>query len=207
MKIKALIYDIEIEKGIRPSDPTKIIEGIQYCDGWRDFANMGISVICGYSYIDESYKVWLGDDLGSFKLALENHTHIVGFNNANFDDQLLKHLGIDLVDNYGLISFDLLRATWKCLGLGVDRDSFKKETHGGLGLENFAQLNLGLGKTGTGESAPVLWQQGHKSRVINYCLNDVKLTKLLFDKVIKDGYLLNPKDRQVALWLEDWLIK
>lgn len=200
--IKALIYDIEIEKGIRPSDPTKIIEGIQYCDGWRDFDNMGISVICGYSYIDQNCKVWLGENLADFAEEYNKHSVVVGFNNYAFDDKLLSANG---VNPYRLnpAGFDILRAAWQSLGL--DPDNFVPATHGGLGLDAFAQANLGLRKTGTGENAAILWQQGQKSKVINYCLNDVKLTKLLFDKIVWSGYLYNPKNTEQKLWLKNYL--
>jgi hypothetical protein len=37
------------------------------------------------------------------------------------------------------------------------------------------QETFGLAKTGHGAMAPVWWQQGHHSKVIDYCLNDVWL--------------------------------
>ena len=42
--MRALIYDIEIIKAI-PSKNGERITGIEYCEGWKDHANMGISVI------------------------------------------------------------------------------------------------------------------------------------------------------------------
>mgnify|MGYP001588336156 CR=1 FL=1 len=42
-----IIIDVEIEKGIlgRGEIP---IAGIEYCNGWRDFDNMGVSGACRY---------------------------------------------------------------------------------------------------------------------------------------------------------------
>lgn len=49
---KILIYDCEIIKAIR--DPKKVdLAHIEYCNGWDDYENMGISVI-GVNCIDKN---------------------------------------------------------------------------------------------------------------------------------------------------------
>jgi hypothetical protein len=42
-----IIVDIEILKAI-PKSGEALIPGIEYCAGWRDFENMGITVVCTY---------------------------------------------------------------------------------------------------------------------------------------------------------------
>lgn len=54
---KILIYDCEIIKAIR--DPKKVdLAHIEYCNGWDDYENMGISVI-GVNYITEEGMKYL----------------------------------------------------------------------------------------------------------------------------------------------------
>ena len=48
-----LIYDCEIAKAIQGRNETRL-EGVEYCDGWEDFGNMGISCICAFD------SVWRG---------------------------------------------------------------------------------------------------------------------------------------------------
>ena len=57
-----------------------------------------------------------------------------------------------------------------------------RKTRAGYSLDALALANLGQAKTGHGALAPELWQQGRYHEVIRYCLNDVWLTKQLFDK-------------------------
>ena len=64
--------------------------------------------------------------------------------------------------------------------VGQPRQYIKGITRGGYNLNNLALKNLGVGKTGTGALAPQLWQDGKKKEVIHYCLNDVRLLKLLY---------------------------
>lgn len=56
---------------------------------------------------------------------------------------------------------------------------------GALGAAN------GFPKTGTGELAPKLWQEGRKNDVADYCRNDVKVTYRLLQRGIK-GELIDP---------------
>lgn len=44
-----IIYDCEIVKAI-PNKEGLLIPNIQYCAGWREFSEMGISCIGAYDY-------------------------------------------------------------------------------------------------------------------------------------------------------------
>ncbi len=41
--------------------------------------------------------------------------------------------------------------------------------------------------------APVDWQRGHHGKVIDYCLNDVKLTRQLFELALAGSRVIHPK--------------
>ncbi|MGL5748929.1 MAG: hypothetical protein ACRCXT_00260, partial [Paraclostridium sp.] len=87
--MKILIYDCEIIKAIR--DPKKVdLAHIEYCNGWDDYENMGISVI-GVNFISEegdaisNHNATLNRDLGinAFQDGLDITDVLVGFNNQS----------------------------------------------------------------------------------------------------------------------------
>lgn len=57
-------------------------------------------------------------------------------------------------------------------------------------LDAVAKAN-GMAKTGSGEKAPKLWQQGKRQEVINYCQFDVRITYELLRLGI-EGNLKDP---------------
>lgn len=193
MKEGLIIYDIEIRKAIPShSDP---IPDIEYCKGWHDFENMGIACICAYRYSDDSYHVFLEDNLGDFGLMLNDAKSIIGYNNFRFDDNLCA---TNLLVVRRTKSMDLLDAIWKAAEMKTPEARFQK----GFGLDNMAFINLGQKKTLDGATAPIQWQRGYRGQVINYCMSDVWLTKLLIDKVLDTGELINPLDTKRFLRIE-----
>ncbi len=82
------IYDLEIKNII----PTKSYKdsSLTYCNGWNDFAGMGIS--CGgVSYADK-HEIFTDPKLLYERLiSLQNSgVYVGGFNNFKFDDKLLS---------------------------------------------------------------------------------------------------------------------
>lgn len=195
--IRYLVYDIEIFKAIPPKVYSEWIEGIAYCNGWDDKANMGISVICAAANdMQSSVFCWREDqdNLKRFQWEVERHDLLVGFNSESFDDQVLASHGIEVHTGY-----DILREFYRAKGLNPYPEKFDSR-YAGCGLNAIAQAN-GLGaKTGDGALAPVWWQQGEKDRVVEYCIQDVKLTQAIFEKILNDEPLNDPvSGRQVML--------
>ena len=166
-----------------------VIQDIDYCDGWHDHANMGISVIGAYDYITDRYRVFCKDNFHEFLLlAGDGRDPMVSFNGIGFDNKVLRSAQIDIPDSR---CYDILRELWSAVGLGPE---FNYKTHGGFGLERVGKANFSLSKTGNGAIAPVEWQRGNIGNVVDYCLNDVKLTKMTFDRIVETGGLRNPCD-------------
>ena len=175
--MKPLVYDIEIEKAI-PSRLEQREAGIVYCDGWHDHANMGITVIGAYDYADGRYRVFCRDNFSDFLTLTMSRFPLVTFNGIAFDNEVIRRTcGFDLSERP---NYDLLVETWRAAGLST---LFAGTTHMGYGLDAMCERAFGLRKTGQGALAPVLWQRGQIGQVIDYCLNDVHLTRLLFDRV------------------------
>jgi hypothetical protein len=177
-----LIYDIEIIKAVPPKNPGDRIEGIEYCNGWRDFKGMGIACIA-YQINNEPVDVSLSAQ--NFRRIVSELSHtrfVVGFNSMNFDDQLLGcAFGNQFTD------YDLLVEIRAAAGYQSYKDVPQGHTYK---LDAIAQAN-GMAKTGTGELAPIMWQRGQWKEVIEYCKNDVVLTRKLLDLGLA-GELIDP---------------
>ena len=201
-KVQALIFDCEIINCIpnskEPNNPK-----YKYCNGWTDYANMGIATI-GIAAL-HSPDTWFfaergGVRLESFIRLMRSH-FLIGFNSKNFDDKLFKSNGITLSTDYDVLEQIRIAAygspNWQDCPKGFS-----------YSLDAITAAN-GFKKTGHGALAPQLWQDGKRQEVINYCLNDCLITKEILlmgmNGLLKDpntGNLLNlkpPKYRTLTL--------
>lgn len=171
---KILFYDCEISKCVPPKYGY-LDERYEYCGGWEDKQNMGIACICVYATW-LGYRVFLSesDQLDEFRSLASQADEIVGFNSLDFDDRLLAANGVNIRTTYDLLcEVRIASGQPPHYTLGV--------TRGGYNLNGVARANLGRGKTGTGELAPKLWQDGKTKEVIRYCFNDIDLLRELYD--------------------------
>jgi hypothetical protein len=204
---KFIIYDTEIIKCI-PSSKQENDLSFSYCEGWRDFPNMGISVICAYISQGLDYPQGFHDFVNYensipgyfpfFADILAQEPLIIGFDSKAFDDNLLRANEIEIESDYDLLELVRLAA----YGSISWQDQPEGYTYS---LDAIARAN-GLAKSGSGTLAPVLWQQEKFQEVIDYCLNDVKITKNLWDLAIK-GELIDPNNQQkldISQFVEDY---
>jgi hypothetical protein len=185
-----IIYDCEILRAISPEKDSERLDGIEYANGWRDFSNLGISVIGAYDYHEDRYRVFCIDNFTEFQKLVDSANIIVSFNGLAFDNRLCESNGITVPDEK---SYDLLVEVWAAAGLGP---KYQYPSHFGFGLDACVKANfINEAKSGHGAAAPIQWQRGQIGAVIDYCLQDVRLTKLLVDKIIREGYLNNPREK------------
>ena len=192
--MKIAVYDCEIINCI-PSHSHKVAKNQQftYCSGWRDFKNMGISVIgChlqGFNHFKDGFYNFanLNNSIPffcqNFQEILAHHPLLIGFNSRNFDDALLKANNIIVRTDYDVLE-EIRRASYG------SRQWQKQPPGWCYTLEAIARAN-GMKKTGRSELAPKLWQQGERQKVIDYCLNDVFLTVNIL-KLGQEGKLIDP---------------
>ena len=62
-------------------------------------------------------------------------------------------------------------------------------------LDAIARAN-GMAKSGDGQMAPLLWQQGKRQEVIDYALNDVRITRDILKLGLK-GELVDPNTNKL----------
>lgn len=198
-----LIYDCEIARAIPGQDPTAgyvkrtgsdgrvFRKAVEYCAGWRDFAGMGIACIVAVEFGLDRYHVFMRDNLHKFQDLVDSHDVIVGYNALAFDNQLCAANGIQVDDGK---TYDLLVEIWKAAGLAP---TYQGDTHKGFGLGAVCQANLYTGKSGDGAAAPLWFQAGWIGRMIDYCMDDVWLTKRLFWLML-NGYVVDPRPGATA---------
>ena len=163
------IIDVEIKKGILGKGETPM-PGIQYCGGWRDFPNMGCSVVCVFDLSTRLTRVFLEEDFEELRQFVSSGP-TGGFNTRGFDLPLLAHHGIRVDESQHFL----------------DPSAFNWRTHGGWSLDNIMQSTFGLAKSGHGAMAPVWWQQGKVGKVIDYCCRDVWLEGKLIEHLLAGG--------------------
>lgn len=190
------VFDAEIKKRIE--DCSK---------GWQSHDEMGVSVLVVFDYATMRYRVF--DDNTSEEAIdlLWGCELCVGFNTVGFDWKLLKATYPNLILNnqpepitqrvkgFGRRSgdFDILREIW--ISLRLNPDVFDPKTHGGYKLDDVAFETIGLRKTGDGAKAPVLFQEGRWAELCDYCVQDVKIEKELFEFAARYGYVIRNGQR------------
>lgn len=161
--------------------PNKIVLDLET---QKDFAEAGgrsqhsklrVSVCGIYSYADDSYQCFEEARLAKLGEILQAADQVIGYNIREFDFQVLQpYLNFSLET---MPALDILEEIEKVLGHRIR-------------LEAIAQATLGTGKTGSGLAAIGLWKAGQIEELKSYCLNDVKLTKEIYEYAQANGKLL-----------------
>lgn len=142
--------------------------------GSNDPAKLALSVVCIHDSETDSYSSYLEEDLKKLWPILEKTDMLIGYNSDHFDIPLLnKYYPGDLSK---IKSVDLLKEIRASLGRRIK-------------LDDVAEATLGKNKTGHGLEAIVWWRNGEKDKVIKYCLEDVKITKELYEYAQKNKYV------------------
>lgn len=136
--------------------------------------DMQITVVGVYHYGRDEYKTYFLDELPQLESDLKQADLLVGFNNEHFDTPILnKYYKLDL---WSIPSFDILK-------------EFKHITGKRVGLNSIAGATLGMYKSGSGKEAITLYQDGKLKELAEYCLDDVKLTKEVFEYAIRNKHI------------------
>jgi DEAD/DEAH box helicase domain-containing protein len=155
-----LVYDIETKDTFQQV-------------GSRDARKLHISVIGMYSYNEDAYICYTEDELSKFFRRLETASLVVGFTNKHFDDIVVSAYFPEMSK---IPSFDILERVQASLGYRVKLDSIAEGT-------------LGYGKSGDGLKAVRLYADGKIDELCQYCLDDVKITKEVYEFGKQYGFL------------------
>jgi hypothetical protein len=201
---KFLIFDLEIIKAIPPKHEDEWVDGVEYCTGWNDHANMGIACMSYAALSSENESVgcvWssAGGDVASgiakvFNTYKKCGYSIGGLNSRKFDDKVLQANHIDFQSD-----FDILDMVLHAAGM-LGKAYWKMIPKRHYLLDVIASAN-GMTKTGHGALAPIWWQQGLYQRVINYCINDSVIERAVLRKLLA-GELIDPNTNEKLVWSE-----
>lgn len=188
------VFDCEIKKPIEKCSK-----------GWQSHGEMGVSVLCVYDYASGRYRVFDDSNAKEAMEMLQEFDLVVGFNTVGFDWKLLRASWPHLVrETRRSQDYDVLREIW--VALGLDPDCFAPRTHGGYKLDDVAFDSIGMQKSGSGELAPKLFEAGRFAELVDYCLEDVRIEKTLFEYVVATEHVCR-KEELIKLRQWDSLLK
>ena len=159
--MKGLVFDIET---------SDVFDSVK-----KNPEDLTLAVVAVYSYPDDTYTAYTKETLPDLWKIMRNIDTLIGFNNNHFDTPILnKHAPIDLAKEYN--SIDLLGSVRQSLGRRIK-------------LDWIAEGTLGTNKSSDGLQAVEWWKQGEVEKVKQYCIDDVRITKKIFDYALKNQEL------------------
>jgi len=160
--------------------------------GKADPTLLDISVVCAYDSETDKYTSYLQEDLPKLWPLLESADVLITFNGDYFDIPLLnKYYHGDLTK---IKSLDIMAELKKSLGRRI-------------GLGNIAEATLGIGKSAHGLQAVEWWKKGDVESIIKYCIQDVKVTKEVYEYALKNKklkYKDGDKIKDVIIDITGW---
>lgn len=176
--MRKIVFDIETDGIILNSGSKQV------------FPNM--NVICIHDSETDKYYSYTQENLKDLWPIIEKADLIIGYNSDSFDIPILnQYYPGDLTK---IASLDLLSEIKNSLGRRIKMDSV-------------AEATLGRNKTGHGSDAIDWWKQGRHEDVIKYCIEDVRITKDIYEYALKNNSLkyLDGKDiREIKLDTSGW---
>ena len=159
---RKIVLDLETQKNLNE------------VGGHQNLHLLKVSVVGIYDYSDNKYKTFEEKEIPRLEEILREASLVIGFNHKRFDFPVLQpYLSLDL----GKVPY-----------LDIMEEFVKARAHR-IGLNNLAQATLKEGKSGNGLEALRLYSIGDMESLKNYCLDDVRLTKELYEYGIKNKRL------------------
>lgn len=171
MKENMIVIDLETQKGFQ--------------DVGRDKPHLlKISVAGIYRYDTDEFLAIEEKDVFTLEPIIKNASLIIGFNIIHFDLPVIAPYLFTSIDQ--LPTLDLLVEIEKVLGHRVT-------------LESVAEATLKRSKSGSGRDAIELYRQGKIEELKRYCLDDVRITKEIYEYGKKYGkvYFRSNRDFRV----------
>ena len=134
-----------------------------------------VSVVCAYYYETDTWESYLEKDLPRLMKQLEGAERIIGYNSVGFDMPILNNYYAG--DLLKIPQLDMLAEINKSLGYRIKLDAV-------------AAATIGTKKSGHGLQAVQWWKEGKIDEIITYCMQDVKVTKEVYEFGREKGYVL-----------------
>lgn len=160
--------------------------------GKNDPALLDIALVAIHDSETDSYSTYLQEELHMLWPIIERADMLIGFNSDHFDVPLLnKYYPGDLTK---IKSLDILKEI---------RNTYGRR----MKLDQLAEGTLGKNKSGHGLESIAWWKAGEIEKIRTYCIDDVKITKELYDYArangkltFKEGGVLNEVKLDCSTW-------
>jgi DEAD/DEAH box helicase domain-containing protein len=140
----------------------------------NDLSALGVTVVGVHDSETDEFHCYEQHEFKDMWPTFEHADLLVGFNSDHFDIPILnKYYAGDLTK---IPSLDILKEVKNVFGRR-------------LKLDNIAEATLGKKKSGNGLDAVKWWQLGLKEKVKSYCLDDVRITKEVYEYARKHNSL------------------
>lgn len=140
-------------------------------------ADLSISVVCVYNYKDDLFTSYREEELLKLWPLIDACDRIIGWNSLHFDMPLLeKYAG----RNFNHIPhLDLMAKVKDSLGTRMK-------------LDDIARATLNVQKSGHGLQAVEWYKSGEWEKIIKYCIDDVRITRDIYEFAKKNKQLFYP---------------
>ena len=162
-----VVVDVETQKGFNEVDRKKL-------------HLLKVSVACLYDSRSGKYLAFEEKEMLKFEEYLKKADLIIGFNVRDFDMEVLAPYLITPIKNFPVL--DLLT-------------EFEKARGHRISLQSVAQATLGESKSGSGLDAIKYFQEGRMDELKKYCIDDVRITKDIYEYGLKHGKIFFVSNR------------
>jgi DEAD/DEAH box helicase domain-containing protein len=164
--------------------------------GSKDPAALDISLVGLYDYETRMYYSFIQEEFERLWDFLENTDQIITYNGDHFDIPILnKYFKRDgRGDLTTLRSLDLMKEIKMASGRWPK-------------LDQIAEGTLKVNKSGKGGEAVEWWKQGEVEKIRKYCLDDVRITKEIYEYALQNKKVLfkeGPFIREIKLDIKHW---
>lgn len=157
-----IVLDIETQKGFNEVDRKKL-------------HLLKVSVACIYDSKTDSYSAFEEKEMLKLEEVMKQADLIIGFNVRDFDMEVLAPYFMTPIKNFPIL--DLLV-------------EFEKVRGHRISLQSLAQATLQTSKSGSGWDALQLYKDGKIEELKKYCMDDVRITKDIYEYGLKNGKVM-----------------
>jgi len=177
---RVLYFDLETQKSAED------------VDGWGNIHLMGLAVGVVWDSLEQKYFSYLENESSKLVEKLRTSNLVVGFNVKKFDYGVLQpYADFDL---HEITTFDML-------------EDIKVKLNHRLSLNHLAENTLNSKKSADGLISLQWYKEGKIDKIVEYCQQDVKVTRDLFEYGEKYGYIKYKTRSGVAKDLKvDWKV-
>ncbi len=162
-----VVLDVETQKGFNEVDRKKL-------------HLLKVSVACIYDSATDKYLAFEEKELSKMEEYLKKADLVIGFNTTDFDYEVLQPYMLASMKD--LPTLDILV-------------EFEKVRGHRISLQSVAQATLKSSKSGSGLDAIQQFKEGRMEELKKYCLDDVRITKEIYEYGLKHGKILFTSNR------------